>query len=200
MFHADDLKEYAELRNAIVHFGPPPKAIAEPHMETVLAIEQLRNLFLQPPKVVDHFKSRVQVCSPDEPIGDVIKRMRSGRYSQMPVLGKGKILGLLTTNTVVRWLAAQVGETTQKLEREVVATVLYEAENSDNYDILSRSATVFDALRAFERHLTSGPPLDALLITATGVSQAAPVAILTLWDYPRLVAMARGERAKGLKA
>src|SRR5919201_3927910 len=49
--HKDDLKEYADLRNAIVHERSGGRAIAEPHERVVSELRRLAVALANPPRV-----------------------------------------------------------------------------------------------------------------------------------------------------
>jgi hypothetical protein len=186
-FHAGVLKEYADLRNAIIHWGPQPDAIAEPHDSVVRNIEKMRKVLLTPALLTDLFHRQVVTCSPDDLLGGVIELMRAKQYSQMPVFNK-QISALLTTNTIVRWLATQKNGI--NLAGVRVGAVLNEAETKDNFETLSASANIFDALAVFEARLQQGWDFDALLVTRKGSAHETPLAIFTPWDYPKLASKA----------
>jgi CBS domain-containing protein len=99
-----DLKEYADLRNAIVHERIGGEPIAEPHMQTVVALEAILRLITAPPKLASVFSKAVIVCSPEEPVSSAARKMRRGNFSQLPVV-ENRIAAMLTGETIARWLA-----------------------------------------------------------------------------------------------
>ena len=103
---AVDLREYADLRNAIVHERGDGHLIAEPHESTVGRIEEIRSLLERPPQLTNSFHGPVQVVDPSDPVGTAAQQMRAGDFSQLPVYKGPAFIGLLTAETVTRWLAA----------------------------------------------------------------------------------------------
>lgn len=182
---ADDLKEYAQLRNAIVHdFLDEP--IATPNASVVRRIVSIRDALVSPARV-DSLASRPVVsCKAEEPIGTVVAAMREADYSKMPVYGGGQFVGLLTSNTVARWLGARFAQPAGELARETVGEVLRHQAKKENCEFLPRSATVFDALAAFDRFWRRGMRLDAILITQHGKPHESLLGIVTVYDLPRL--------------
>lgn len=182
---ADDLKEYAQLRNAIVHdFHDEP--IATPHPRVVQRIVAIRNALLAPARL-DHLASRpVTTCQAEEPIGAVLAGMREADLSKVPVYRDEKFSGLLTSDTVTRWLGAQFAEPADGLTQQPVADVLRHGACKENYCFLARDATVFDALAAFDRFWRRGQRLDAVLVTEHGKPQESLLGIITIHDLPSL--------------
>ena len=49
--YADDLKEYGDLRNAIIHSYRNDEIIATPHLKAVEEMETIRDRLLNPPRI-----------------------------------------------------------------------------------------------------------------------------------------------------
>ncbi|HKM38807.1 MAG TPA: CBS domain-containing protein [bacterium] len=185
--HADDLREFADLRNAIVHERCNGEPIAEPHQNTVKQIEKIRDQLIAPPTVEPLFFRKVVWCTPSDPMGKVSKIMFKNSFSQIPIYKKGQCCGLLTTETITRWLAHRLQlADTAALENESVEVVARYCEYKDNYVIASRKATLFEALDCFDGFAKRGRNLDALIITASGESDEKPLGIITVFDLPEI--------------
>src|SRR5690625_3964553 len=61
-----ELREYGDLRNAIVHERINNAPIAEPHEEVVERLELIRDLLQTPPRVAPVFIREVVTCYHDE--------------------------------------------------------------------------------------------------------------------------------------
>src|SRR4051812_29688200 len=70
-----DLREYGDLRNAIVHEGRGGEPIAEPHLKVVLELERIAALLSDPPKIGSHFAKQVMVAHVDERVGLAARAM-----------------------------------------------------------------------------------------------------------------------------
>lgn len=192
-----DLKEYADLRNAIVHERSDGHAIADPYEGTVGAIEEIRKMIEDPPRVLQVLHVSVQTCHGDDPVGSAARQMYDGDFSQLPVYEDGSFVALLTAETVARWLAACLESGIGLVEEAPVREVLGYAEDPDNHQLLSREATVFDALRLFDEYSERGKSLDAIVVTQAGRRDAKPLGIVTIYDIPRLLAAIRPSRPSG---
>lgn len=188
---ADDLREYADLRNAIVHERRGSRPIAEPLPEAVAEIEAISARLYRPPQLHAHFRKKVLTCTVDDMLRVPLLRMRRGNYSQVPAYSDHKFVGLLTFETTARWLAAQL-ETNEGLwEEPRVKEVLAHAETSENVAFLTRTATVYDALDLFAKHQEVGRSLYAILVTESGKTNETPLGIVTPHDIPTLLADGR---------
>src|SRR6266498_2852968 len=106
----DDLKEFGDLRNAIVHERGGGRVIAEPNEWAVDRIKAITAQILQPPVIGSHFVGSVFKLSADAPIAEAVTAMQANSFSQIPIYRDETFVGLLTANTVARWLGANVGE------------------------------------------------------------------------------------------
>jgi CBS domain-containing protein len=184
-----DLEDYADLRNAIVHRSRGDQVIAEPHLSAVQRLERIRDRLLSPPAVHDHFRIEVVTAAPDQRVGEVAMLMRRGDFSQVPVYAAGSFVALLTAETITRWLAAGLAKDDGFLIDAPVADVLPHTEDPNNYVLLGRKATAFDALEEFRKFTERGASLDAILLTHSGQPTERPLGILTVFDIPKLLGL-----------
>jgi predicted transcriptional regulator len=182
-----DLKEYADLRNAIVHERTDEHVIAEPNDEAVAHLERIAFLLLDPPKVLPDFQSQVRTLAITDPIANAVKVMYEQSFSQMPIYDAKTFSGLLTTNTVARWLGDNVQTGIVSLNDTLVAHVFNNyTENKDNFSFLARDSTLFDVMEKFQKYQKGGKRLEAMLITDSGKLSEKLLGIITIWDLPRI--------------
>lgn len=182
-----DLREYGDLRNAIVHERRDGKAIAEPHDSTVFAIERIRDQLLSPPRVLPHFIKRVVSCSISDAVGNVAAQMLDGSFSQVPACDGAACVALLTAETVARWVAAQFKRHGGMLEDAPVSEVLEFTEDRENFAFVSREDTLFETLEQFRRFADRGKTLDAIIVSETGKRTEQPLGIITIYDVPTIL-------------
>ena len=163
--YRDDLKEYADLRNAIVHERSDGHVIAEPNDMAVSHLAALRSLLLTPPKVVPMFQVDVQTRDVSRPLGEAVVVMLQGSFSQLPVTQDHRVVGVLTSNTIARWLGHEVATDLFSLRETTIGQVLKFTEDSENHCFLGRSSTLFDVLGCFDDFASRGKDLDAILVT-----------------------------------
>jgi len=181
-----DLKEFADLRNAIVHERTDGHVIAEPNDQAVKEIEHIASLLLKPPRVIPRFQTEVFTLSVSDPVAMAVRCVFDRSFSQIPIYDAREFVGLLTTNTVARWLGACVKDDVFSLAETPITLVLDYTEDQDNHTFLSRSATLFEVLERFQYYETRGKRLEAILITHNGRRAEFVLGIITTWDLPKI--------------
>jgi CBS domain-containing protein len=185
--YKDDLKEFADLRNAIVHERTDGHVIAEPNERAVTDFDRIRKALLNPPTVIPKFQLTVRSRDVNESVGTAVTDMSAGAFSQLPVLSSGRVIGLLTTETVVRWLASELCNDLVSLQETTIDKVLPHVEDRDHYCFLPRTATLLHALSRFEDFASRGKDLDAILISHDGKPEQQLLGILTVYDLPSIL-------------
>jgi len=180
-----DLKQYADLRNAIVHDRIGGVVIAEPHERVVQRIETIAALIQRPPRVLPVFERRVLTLRSDDTLEAALKTMLKHSFSQIPVISREDFIGLLTANTITRWLASRSQSDWDSITP--ISSVLDCAEDVDNHCFLPGNATIFDAMDSFHTYEELGKRLEAVLITESGKSSSKIKGIITVSDLPRIL-------------
>ncbi len=181
---AESLDAFAELRNAISHgqynnFKP----IADPRPDTIDSIEQIRDLLINPPVALQVLsRQKVQLLKLDDPISDALDIVRSTEISQFPVYDGKKYVSLLTTNTIARWVAADLQDN-HKLDARTVREVLDYAETSDSATFMPRTATAQEVI-----DVMTGSELPwSVIITEHGEEHQTPLRIISGRDMRALI-------------
>lgn len=185
---ADDLKEFAELRNAISHgeyrdFRP----IADPLPETVAEIERIRDTLLEPPlalQVVGQ-DQKVVTFTPEDEIRDALQAIRETGHTQFPIYDGGECVGLLTTNAIARWVAAEL-EDSDTIDSTTIREALKLSGQHDRAVFLPRDAPAAAAIDALTTPLDSGALPRLAIITEHGNPNQRPIAVVGATDIPAL--------------
>jgi CBS domain-containing protein len=178
----DDLREYAELRNAIVHSrGYPERTIAEPSEESVALLRTIAAKIINPPRLLPDFAGEVQAFAPETPLVNALQFMGRRGFSQAPVLSDGHV-SLITSDGIARWLEAQAtGDVVSLAETRVEHVLAF--EHPDNCVFMKGNATHDEARYVFERELRKGRRrLRAILITKDGNQSGQILGIVTPGD------------------
>jgi CBS domain-containing protein len=185
----DALSAFGALRNAIAHgryFDGRP--IADPVPEIVVEIERLRDLLLRPPSAMSVISTQqVKVVRPADQLETALAMVREYDYSQLPVYDETYV-GLLTTNAVARWLAAELTSNEGLPETTSVSNVLEFAERQDQARLTPRTLSAGEAIELLERGEGRAGPIAALIITHSGKAQERPLAVIVRDDLPALYA------------
>ena len=184
-----ELKRYADLRNAIVHHEhEDDQPIADPRTDAVENFQEAVEKITDPPGL-GPFRRNVYTAAPSDDIGVVMEKMEHENFSQMPIQDEEEVIAVLTTNTITRWIGAELHQDGEGLlvTETSVGDVLHHTEREDNYSFLSRDATLYEAHEAFQVGKSLREPPDAVLITHNGRSSESLLGIITPFDLPDLV-------------
>lgn len=168
----DELISLGELRNAIVHnpkYGNKP--IAEPYEKTVDRIEELYSKITNPKKVIPLFQFDVLGAEKEDFINEILIEMKTKSFSQFPVFNEKKeVIELINTNTISRWLANKIEKDgTIMIEKSKIKDLIPEIEFKENYEIISRSTSIYEAYERFIEQINKkGRNLDVIFITHSG--------------------------------
>ena len=180
--YAEDLFEYAELRNAIVHnhkVGFP--AIAEPSDEVTQNMLSIRDKILSPPKL-SSFRKQVFTVNIDDNVIKALNLIGEKHFSVVPVLSGNHVVEMLNPFTITRWLAMN-GRV--DADRTKVREVLGFKEYSANYTFVSVKDSIYDAAELFRNSYNSPPQnryYDALIITQNARNGEGILGIVVLKD------------------
>ncbi|MFD1020131.1 CBS domain-containing protein [Thalassobacillus hwangdonensis] len=178
-FHFDTLKQYAKLRNAIVHERVRDDYfIATPHEEVVETLEEISHTLEQPPLALTLASEPVIYYRKDSLVSHVLEGFSRYQVAQFPIYDTGHTYcGLLTSEGVVRWLheKGEVGE-------GVLAEDILEHEREHSIHFLREDSSLFELEEAFEVSFEEGRKLKAVMITEDGERDRKPLGIVTAWD------------------
>ncbi|HLG27045.1 MAG TPA: CBS domain-containing protein [Paenisporosarcina sp.] len=163
--YEEDLREYATLRNAIVHHKTSTEyAIAEPHDEIVQALETIDEALAKPITVGQMFERNVSILQAKDTLNDALKLIRDKQFTQIPVYDGNVFVGLLTAVGIMFWLANHVEKENISWEITVESTLQHE-KKKENHLFVPRDMSIFEAEELFKDAIAKGRRLEALLIT-----------------------------------
>jgi len=176
------LREYGDLRNAIIHHTSyPEEVIAEPTEETMKRFRAIVEGITAPKLLLPEFRKQVKCFSPDDRLLDVLAYMRDNDFAQV-VVRDGGMVTLLTPRGLSRWLEKQVGGETVSIKDVKVREALA-AEGQDSCILMAGNRTVDEAQQAFvDSLIRKKKRLYAIVITETGKVEEEPLGIVTPGD------------------
>ncbi|MFG6119246.1 CBS domain-containing protein [Thalassobacillus sp. B23F22_16] len=183
----DNLKQYAKLRNALVHEKiRDDYYIAYPHREVVEEIEKIKQTLDQPPKAIEVATRPVLFFKSNSHLTKIVEAFNRFKVSQFPIYGDNqRFLGLLTNDGVVRWLSQNMQKGCIQLE-DVRAADILKLEKNHNVRFLSENNSIFDLESSFERSFEQNQKLKAVIITADGSQHNKPLGVVTTWDLIKI--------------
>lgn len=183
----DDLREFADLRNAIVHHRTSAEyIIAEPHSEVVELIEHIEQLLSQPVTVGTMFARRVYTFGAEDSLAEALRSVRERNFMQLPIYQEGKFIGLITAAGIARWLAQTVEEKIISREMTTMADILQHERAGENHRFIASNASVYEAEEIFKQSVMEGGRLEALLITRNGKKEEKLTGIITPIDLIKI--------------
>jgi predicted transcriptional regulator len=131
----------------------------------------------------------MNVCSAqwDDPISSALEHVHQFDLSQIPVYESDRYTGILTTNTIARWLAQQIADGTLHWDA-AIREVMEFRERSDLALLVDRSLTAADAIYQLAYGSPEGGPVNALIVTENKLPTDKPIRIIVMHDVPMLSA------------
>lgn len=182
--YKEDLYLLGNLRNAISHNTIDSKPIAEPLAETVELIEKILQEFKNPPKVIPSFQFEVYSVDDETPLMELLQEMKSQDFSQAPLLDdSGNVKEVISTNTISRWLFDQMKQEEIILPGVKVDELAPYIETKQNYVLISRNTTIFEAAELFiKKSKEKKNKLDCLIVTHSGKPTEKLMGIVCIED------------------
>jgi len=187
--YEDDLRSYADLRNAIVHHRISLNyVIAEPHPDVVERIEYIDATLAKPILVGQMFRKRVLVFQENDSLRQVLKIIRQRKYTQFPVYHNKQFRGLITTVGITNWLASTMGDHHSQVPNRIptLHDILTHEKNRVNYKFVSKCITIYEAEEIFKQGVERGKRFEALLITEHGKPHQKLIGIITPLDIVKV--------------
>lgn len=182
-----DLREYGDLRNAIVHHRTSMEyIIAEPHDDVVAKMEEIEQALMHPNSVGEIFRRDVLTFQLGDSLSYALKIIREKKFNQFPVYLGSEFKGLVTPVGITAFLASNLREDTISLRKTTLEDILVHENKRDNHRFISGDTSAYVAEEMFKTELTRGHRLEALLITEDGAASSDLLGIVTPFDILKL--------------
>ena len=180
---ANDLRQYHELRNAIVHNrGRENEVIAEPCDSVTDDIEKIADMLESKHELLSIASSPVITVGKDDSISSAYRLMRKMNTSKIPFYHNGVYSGLITMEEIAGWALEN------RNEEDSVSSILTERKN-ERVLFVKKNAPLQMIMRSYESSLKHGLTLLAILITEHGLPKEKPLGIITVADLPKLLSL-----------
>lgn len=186
--YEDDLRSYADLRNAIVHNRTSMDyVIAEPHLEVVEKIEHIDKVLAKPTCVGQLFRKRVFIFRTTDSLKYLLNVIRKQKYTQFPVYNEhNQFQGLITTVGIANWLATSLTGPQRQNRIPKLKDILQHEKKRKNYQFIGRHMTIYEAEEIFKQGVERGRRFEALLITEHGRPHQKLIGIVTPIDIMKV--------------
>lgn len=185
--YQQDMRAIAQLRNSLVH-NPFPSAqpMAQPHPVIVRRYEEIRNALLSPHTALSIAvpAQKIYTVSPESNLNEVLRAMDANIYTHVPVIKDHKMVGILSENTLLSYLA-ETGETIITNDMTVADLSPYlplKTHRSELFVFLPRKAPLSKVFEVFNDAIRKHKRVGMVFITEHGDENEKPLGIITAWD------------------
>jgi len=184
----DDLKQYARLRNCLVHdtVSGVGGAIAVPLLEVVEKYNSILNRFINPLTVYDicTHRSKMLVASQNSLAIDIMEAMEDLLISRVPIIENENVKGVFNGNVLIHYLASTkkclISDNT--VMNDLIKYTNLDCHRKEQFDFVDKTLNVYDAEKYFKKRNKDNHKLVALFITSDGTKQGKLLGLLTEWD------------------
>lgn len=176
----EELREYSELRNALVHMrGGNQEIIAEPCDSVTENIERISRLLMMDDSILNFACKPVKIVKKTDSIQHAYEVMEKMDTSKIPVYEDEQYVGLLTMGMIAKYALNHQTDGNVK-------DALIHKEN-ERVLFLSKNSNVQLAIKGFDKAVREGNSLLAILITEHGKTNELPLGIITYADFPSIM-------------
>lgn len=174
--HYADLKEYNELRNAIVHNRDDEmEIIAEPSNRTVTNIEHIAEVLQSGKYALNYASKPVYIIDEKETIQEAFNQMKKANLTKIPVYRNQEFLTLITMEEIAYWGLNHVFQ--NQCLMEVIADY-----KQDRVIFIHEKSTISDVITLFEKSINNKEKTPFIIITKTGDKKEKPLGIISSYD------------------
>ncbi len=178
--HLSELKEFAELRNAIVHQrGSQEEIIAQPSDSATISIERIAYLLEKDQRMLSFATTPVKYAYMDTTQKQLLNMMLETHTTKIPVYGKDGFMGLATMETIAK--NAMNGKT------ELTAADLIDKTKENRVVFFDKTQKIQAAIYEFDDAMNANRAAPIILITENGKTSEKPIGIIASFDLARII-------------
>jgi predicted transcriptional regulator len=187
--YKQDLIEFNELRNAIVHRSTG-EMIAQPSDQALRKIQLLEQKLTNPPTALEVASKPVFVVQSNEYIANLVRTMEREHYAYVPVYEGKKMMGVFSEHTLTKWLASIASDQGFTINEQHVDQVYDFLDSQDDkynaYRFVAKDKDAFSIREDFIQYMSKNKRLGAVFVTNSGSPQEEILGIITAWDIHKL--------------
>lgn len=174
--HYADLKEYNELRNAIVHHRDEEmEIIAEPSDATVKNIEHIAEVLKSGKYALNYASKDVVTISNEATILEAFNQMKEAHLSKIPVYRNKEFLTLVTMEEIAKW-----GLNHEFHDQNIMEVI--EGNKAERVVFIHAKSSIHDVICLFENSIKNKEKTPFIIITEKGNKQEKPLGIISSYD------------------
>ncbi len=175
------LREYAELRNAIVHQRDEElEIIAQPTDAVTEHIEKIAGLLDGRRSLINYATSPVVTVGKEADVRRAFDIMRQMETTKLPVYKDQNFQGIITMETIAAW--GMEGCDEKRTCGDIMEKGRYE-----RVLFMRNDARLDEAVLAFEEALQAGRRPPVIILNGKGTPNQRPDGIITAYDLPAIL-------------
>ncbi len=189
--YKNDLKEFAELRNAIVHnthfcgnrYGD---IIAEPHEAVVKLYEEVLDKIKRPKIAKDLYRritdNDVLTAKINTSVMEIINHMYNKAYTCVPIIENSKLVGVFSENVLLHLIAKKGVNDFHKLIIDDIMDLIEINNHDGEYFTFCRiKDNIYDIRELFQNN-SSKKRLEMVFVTGNGEANEDILGVISAWD------------------
>lgn len=189
--YRDDLLQFAQLRNAIVHERVEgDEVIADPHPAIVERIEYIYTVLSKPKTIEDLKLKKLLTCTLDSWFLDVLSEMEKYGYTQVPVLNGPLVINVLSTTHVLRFIQHSIVNGVVDFSGVKVRDVI--DKKTQHYKLVYEDMPLLEVVNLFNDQIQQGIRLSCVVVLDKNSRKNGPIGVLTLKDLPKMLEIILG--------
>lgn len=181
------LKEYADLRNAIVHERIDGRVIAEPNEYAIKELQSIYEKITTSPKVVEVCAHSVKTLNVDDDLSAALGLMNKHGFSQVPIYAEGSYVGMLNSIAISCWMSDLMDMGHIDISKVMIKDVLSYARKSRVTLFKAKDLDVYEVLDVYKAYAILPERIDAIIVTETGSKSEEPITIVTDHDMLKMI-------------
>lgn len=182
-----ELNVCREIRNLLTHNADSDgEPLVEPSEKVLNALQSILEHVSAPRYAVDYGTPQEMIlwAHPNDEVMDVMHRMNKNGFSHVPVMERGRIMGVFSVGSLFVHLEKNGLDALNSGSRikQIDEAMNLDKCSSNRYLFLPRDATIYQVRDAFEERSVRNNRLSAVFITETGEKDESLIAMLTPWD------------------
>ena len=175
------LKEYSDLRNAIVHqIARTEEVIAEPVDSVTEDIERIASLLSEDENVATYATTPVMIADETTTVKEAWALLRQVNGDKLPVYERDEFLGIVTMSEIAGWMIE--GKSADDVVRKLIVS------DEPHTKFMCRRASIMDAVLFFDEYMQESEVSPVILVTENGDVAEKPIGILSSHDLSRILA------------
>lgn len=186
-YYKTKLKEYADLRNAIVHERIDNKIIAEPNNFAVNDIKRIYNKLSKPTRIIDIIKNEVISLDYSDGLDKALLIMKEKHISQIPIYQNKEFKGMLDCERIILWLASNIQEDIFSIKETEIKDILINTNGCCSVKFKQKYCDIYEIIDIYNSNINNKEHIKAIIFTEHGRQNETPINIITDWDLPQIV-------------